>query len=197
MNQFWNERYSTNDYAYGENANEFVKQELLKLQPGKILFPAEGEGRNAVYAATLGWQVSAFDPSTEGQKKAKQLAAKNKVELDYQIAGYENAEYPEGFFDCIVLVFAHMPSAVRTKHHQKLLRFLKPGGKIILEGFSKEQIDRNTGGPRSLDFLFSKEELDHDFNSLSEKNIVETDTSLDEGPFHQGTASVIRVTGVR
>jgi len=193
MNEFWNDRYSAKEFAYGESPNKFVAHELRKLRPGKILFPAEGEGRNAVYASTLGWQVTAFDPSTEGKKKAMMLAAKRNVEIDYQITDYENVDFPANLFDCLVLVFAHMPSSLRNKIHRKLSTFLKPQGTLILEGFSKEQLKRNTGGPRNLDYLFSEMELKEDFSAFSKLEIKETTTTLNEGPFHQGIASVIRV----
>ena len=197
MNNFWNERFGTEEYAYGEAPNTFVAEQLAKLNPGTILFPAEGEGRNAVFAATLGWEVTAFDPSIEGNKKAELLAAKHKVEIDYQIAGYEDIEFPKENFDCIVLVFAHMPPTLRLIAHEKLASYLKPGGTLILEGFSKEQINKNTGGPQNLAMLFSKEELLFDFSNLSDVNIMESETRLNEGPFHQGTASVIRVLGIK
>ncbi|MCE4565237.1 class I SAM-dependent methyltransferase [Maribellus sp. CM-23] len=195
MNNFWNERYSTKEYAYGEKPNRFFKEEISKLKQGSILFPAEGEGRNAVYAATLGWQVKAFDTSTEGREKALQLAEKHKVKIDYRIESYEQISFRPESFDCIVLIFAHMPAAIRQKNHQQLLEFLKPGGTIILEGFSKEQINHKSGGPRDREMLFSAEELRNDFRDLSSLRMEETDTLLDEGPFHQGLASVIRLIG--
>lgn len=195
MNNFWDERYSTKEYAYGEKPNRFFKEEISKLKQGSLLFPAEGEGRNAVYAATLGWQVSAFDTSTEGREKALQLAKKYEIEIDYRIESYEKTSFLPETFDCIVLIFAHMPAALRETNHQHLLEFLKPGGTIILEGFSKEQINRESGGPRDKQMLFSAEELKNDFRGLSSLYIEETDTVLDEGPFHQGLASVIRVIG--
>jgi len=195
MNDFWNERFGNKEYAYGEAPNNFVVEELKKLKPGKILFPAEGEGRNAVYAATLGWEVTAFDPSIEGQKKAKLLAAKHNSKIDYHIANYEDVVFPKEYFDCIVFIFAHMHPLKRNEYHQKLIKFLKPGGTILLEGFSKKQIKKNTGGPQNVDMLFSAEELQNDFNNLSEVTILEKEISLDEGPFHQGIASVIRVIG--
>lgn len=197
MNDFWNKRFEEKEYAYGEAPNNFVKQELEKLKPDKILFPAEGEGRNAVYAATMGWDVTAFDPSIEGKKKAELLATKYNTQINYQIAAYDDVNFPVGNFDCMVLVFAHMPPASRNDYHKKLASFLKPGGKLIIEGFSKEQINRNTGGPQNLDMLFSKEELQNDFSDFSKLNILETETKLDEGPFHQGMASVIRVSGIK
>lgn len=195
MNDFWNKRFSDTTYAYGEAPNTFLKQQLTNIKPGKILFPAEGEGRNAVFAATQGWQVTAFDPSTEGKKKAELLADKHNVKINYQIAGYENMEFSDNSFDCIVLIFAHMPSALRRVVHKKLLNYLKPGGVIILEGFSKQQINNNTGGPQSLDYLFSKEELQNDFDELKSLEISELERLLDEGPFHQGKASVVCLFG--
>jgi 2-polyprenyl-3-methyl-5-hydroxy-6-metoxy-1,4-benzoquinol methylase len=197
MNDFWNERYATEEYAYGVEPNEYFKEQLKKLNPGKILFPAEGEGRNAVFAAKSGWQVFAFDPSTEGKRKAEKLASENGVSIDYQIAGYENIQYTPNSFDCIVLIFAHTYPQRRTEIHQKLTSFLKSGGTLILEGFSKNQISYNSGGPRDVNMLFSKEEMEMDFGHLSKLTINNALVELNEGPFHQGLASVIRVMGVK
>ena len=197
MNDFWNERYATKEYAYGIEPNQFYKEQLENLIPGKILFPAEGEGRNAVHAAKKGWEVFAFDPSVEGKRKAEKLASENGVIINYQIAGYENVHFEPHFFDCIVLIFAHTHPLKRTEIHQKLISFLKPGGTLILEGFSKNQISYNSGGPRDIDMLFSKEELQSDFASFSELSVTETNYILDEGLFHQGIASVIRVFGIK
>ncbi|WP_340113204.1 class I SAM-dependent methyltransferase [Maribellus mangrovi] len=193
MNDFWNQRYSSIEYAYGEAPNEFVKVQLSKLQPGTILFPAEGEGRNAVYAALQNWKVSAFDSSSEGRKKAFQLAKKYNVNIDYRITTYEEVNFQTESFDCVVLVFAHMPPAKRSEYHQKLWSFLKPGGTLLLEGFHKNQIFRNSGGPKNIDMLFSEAELSNDFSAASELSVSETETELNEGKFHRGTASIIRV----
>lgn len=195
MNTFWDERFSVDEYVYGTEPNLFYKEQLQNLKPGKILFPAEGEGRNVVYAAEKDWDVVAFDSSIEGKKKAEKLAAEKGVKIEYHITNYENVHFKSESFDSIVLIFAHMHPLKRTDYHQKLLSYLKPGGTIILEGFSKKQINNNTGGPPNIDMLFSKEELQKDFISLSELDISETDVKLNEGPFHQGTASVIRVVG--
>ncbi len=197
MTEFWNERYATDEYAYGTEPNLFFRESLDQIVPGNILFPAEGEGRNAVFAAKLGWKVTAFDVSTEGKKKAELLAGSNKVKIDYFIGDYENIPFQLNHFDCIVLIFAHMHPLKRNEYHQKLISFLKPGGVLILEGFSKKQINNNSGGPRDVNMLFSKEELQSDFNSFKELTITETDYNLNEGPFHQGIASVIRVKGIK
>ena len=184
---------------YQKPTSTSEKEEVLDTYNfrGKILLPAEGEGRNAVFAATKGWQVTAFDPSIEGKRKAEQLAKKNQVSINYLIDNYDFVDFPKESFDCVVLIFAHMHPMKRKEYHQKLISFLKPGGILILEGFSKKQIKNNTGGPRDIDMLFSKNELESDFNSFSELVLTETDTILNEGPFHQGTASVIRVLGTK
>ena len=85
MKEFWEIRYAEKQYAYGENPNVYFKEQLDKLKPGKILLPAEGEGRNAVYAAKQGWEVMAFDLSSEGKNKAEKLAAKKRRK--YSIPG--------------------------------------------------------------------------------------------------------------
>ncbi len=197
MNNFWNDRYTTDEYAYGIEPNNFLKEQLKNIVPGNILFPAEGEGRNAVYAATLGWQVNAFDTSVEGKRKAELLALKKGVTINYSIDDYESVEFPIESFDCIALVFAHINPVKREEYHKKLLSFLKPGGMLILEGFSKNQINNKSGGPRDIEMLSSKKEMEKDFGLLSKLNITETEVTLDEGKFHQGLASVIRVVGIK
>lgn len=197
MNDFWNERFGSKEYVYGIEPNNFLKNQLKNIIPGKILFPAEGEGRNAVYAATTGWQVSAFDPSIEGKRKAELLALKNGVKIDYKIDNYEFVEYPAESFDCIALVFAHINQVKREEYHKKLISFLKPGGMLILEGFSKKQINNVSGGPRDIGMLFSGREMETDFGALSELTITEAEVFLNEGAFHQGLAYVIRVTGIK
>lgn len=197
MNNFWNERYKTIDYAYGIEPNSFLKNQLMNMIPGKILFPAEGEGRNAVYAATKGWQVTAFDQSIEGKRKADLLALQKGVKIEYKIDNFEFVEFPLESFDCVALVFAHINPVKRKEYHKKLISFLKPGGKLILEGFSKNQINNNSGGPRDIDMLFSGKEMENDFGSLSKLDISEEEVILNEGTFHQGLASVIRVTGIK
>lgn len=121
----WNDRYSKEEFAYGEQPNNYLKEQLSKLNVGTILFPAEGEGRNAVYAAKLGWTVSAFDISKEGQKKAFQLAEANKVKIDYQLGELQELNYKEGQFDAIGLIYAHFPADIKSHYHKMLDKLLK------------------------------------------------------------------------
>ena len=194
-NNFWDERYAVETYVYGTEPNEFLKEELPKLPAGKILFPGEGEGRNAVFAAQMGWDVTAFDSSTEGRAKAERLAQAKGVSIDYQLASYDQAEFPAESFDALVLIYTHIPAAMRQSYHQKFVKYLKPCGHLILEGFAKEQINNNTGGPKDINMLWSSKELKDDFADLSQLHICELETELEEGNFHKGKAAIIRAIG--
>lgn len=103
----WNERYSEEEFAFGTQPNNFLKEQIEQLEPGSILFAAEGEGRNAVYAAQLGWKVSAFDISIKGQKKAIRLAAEKSVSIDYQVGELDQLDFKPNQFDAIALIYAH------------------------------------------------------------------------------------------
>jgi SAM-dependent methyltransferase len=193
--QQWNERYAQPEYAYGCEPNAFFAERLSELSPGKILLPADGEGRNGVFAATLGWQVRAFDISIEGQKKAEALAEEAGVTMQYQISDVESFRSRPGHFDCIGFFFAHVPPDGRTDAFRKLVTYLKPGGVVLFEGYRKEQLGRTSGGPKDYQWLFSKNELLESFGGLRELTIIETETTLSEGLYHQGKAMVIRLVG--
>lgn len=199
---FWNERYAGKDFVYGEKPNEYFKGKIDGLATGKILFPAEGEGRNAVYAAQSGWQVSAFDPSEEGKKKAEQLAKKADVQIDYTVTDVENADYSKNSFDALILIYAHFHLEKRRDYHQKLASFLRPGGILILEAFSKkhiqnQQLNPSAGGPRDPEMLYDLEELQKDFKDFDFIEAVEESTILSEGKNHLGKAEVIRICATK
>ena len=198
----WNERYSNEAFAYGEEPNQYLKAQLEKLPVGSILFPAEGEGRNAVFAAQLGWDVTAFDISQEGQKKANLLAEKKGVAIDYQVGPLEGLNFEDEQFDAIALIYAHFPAKIKSAYHQKLDTLLKKGGTIIFESFSKKHLadvmaDEKVGGPKDIDSLFSIDEIKADFPNYTIVELVEKDIELSEGLYHNGTGSVIRFVGVK
>lgn len=197
MQNHWDERYSSPEYIYGTEPNRFLKEQLKGIEAGKILFPAEGEGRNAVFAATLGWQTDAFDQSIEGQKKALQLAKQKGVSIQYSIQSLEDWNPESGIFDCIVLIFVHMPEELRKKVHTAAIRALKSGGSLILEAFTAEQLKNTSGGPKTTDLLFTKEMLETDFMNLKVIELKETKRTLDEGRLHQGVADVIQFIGTK
>jgi ubiquinone/menaquinone biosynthesis C-methylase UbiE len=196
----WDERYRDSEYAYGEQPNKYLEEQLGKLPVGKILFPAEGEGRNAVFAARQGWQVSAYDISNEGQKKALQLAQKNHVSIDYQVGPLQTLNYKEGQFDVIALIYAHFPADIKSALHKELDKYLRKGGTVIFEAFSKTHITFNeknekVGGPRDIASLFSVEEIRNDFHNYEIIELMEKEIELHEGLYHNGRASVIRFVG--
>lgn len=197
MIEFWNERYTAENYVYGTSPNAFFKHELSKLPKGKILLPAEGEGRNAAYAAEQGWEVFAFDYSIEAQRKAFSLADKKQVSIHYEVVSFDEADFGLDLFDCIAMFFVHMSSNERQSYHQKVIRWLKPGGTFLLEAFSKNQIRNSSGGPKNREMLFSEEDLETDFKSLTKLEINEMNTLLGEGGYHNGEASVIRIKGIK
>jgi SAM-dependent methyltransferase len=196
----WNDRYSTDEFAYGEEPNNYLKEQLTALNTGTILFPAEGEGRNAVFAAKLGWKVSAFDISIEGKKKALQLAENNKVNINYQVGELEELDYKPESFDAIALIYAHFPAAIKSAYHKTLSNYLRKGGLVIFEAFSKKHLDylaknEKVGGPKEIDMLFSIDEIKSDFANYEIVELVEKEIELNEGLFHNGQGSVIRFVG--
>ncbi len=193
----WNKRYAGRDYVYGEDPNDFFKKQISGLRPGRLLLPAEGEGRNAVYAAALGWEVTAFDSSDQAKSKALKLAHKKGVRINYQVCSFEQFNSPEYYFDVLVLIFAHIDNSMREMAHQKLLRYLKKGGIVILEAFSREQLKYESGGPKSLDLLFDVGNLKKDFESLTSLKVWKETRNLSEGELHKGLASVVRLTGTK
>src|SRR3970282_817634 len=126
MSDFWNERYKAEEYVYGDQPNEFLKKHLHAFH-GDWLFPADGEGRNGVYAATLGLKVFSVDQSSEGKNKALKLAAKMGVGISYSVGTIEDIDLGSGRYDGAALIFAHFPADVRKSAHAKILRAIKPG----------------------------------------------------------------------
>lgn len=200
MNNFWDERYANNDSVYGAEPNQFFKEQLSILSAGNILLPAEGEGRNAVFAAKTGWKVTAFDTSKVGQENALKRAKQEGVNIDYKIQDAMEFDYPANSFDAIGLIYSHFPSKIRTAFHKKLINSLKIGGHIILEAFSKNHLkfseeNPQAGGPRNIDMLFDSSSILDDFKSLGTVLIEEKVVILSEGEFHQGESFVVRYLG--
>ena len=196
----WDKRYSNDEFAYGEEPNNYLKEQLEKLPPGAVLFPAEGEGRNAVFAARLGWIVSAFDISTEGKSKALQLSTANNVTIDYQVGELQTLNYHKEQFDVIALIYAHFPAEIKSSYHKTLDKYLRKDGQVIFEAFSKKHIDyisknEKMGGPREAAMLFSIDEIKSDFPDYEVLELGEKEIELNEGKFHNGKGSVIRFVG--
>lgn len=208
MNKTWNEeykalwdnRYREQEYAYGKEPNEFFKEHLQRFSPGSILMPADGEGRNGVFAAQCGWRVTSLDLSTEGKVKALQLASERNVSIDYLVGDLEELHFGAASFDAIGLVYAHFGADRKQALHQRLAHWLKPGGVVIFEAFSKRHLDLyklnpSVGGPRDIAMLFSEEEMTTYFAGYEIVVLEEREIGLSEGAYHIGTGSVIRFVG--
>ncbi|MFT5480084.1 MAG: hypothetical protein ACI9NN_001046 [Bacteroidia bacterium] len=201
VKEMWDNRYSSNEYAYGMAPNMFFKEAVGRFKlAGNILLPAEGEGRNAIYAAQNGLLVTAFDISKEGKKKALKLAAQQNVEIVYEVGDFLKLDLVNHNYDSAALIFAHFPPDLLSIYHKKIAEMVKPGGLIILEGFSKNHSEYqkkhpNIGGPKNKDILFSKEMIRNDFLDFEVIQLEVVETELEEGLYHRGKGSVIQFVG--
>lgn len=196
--EFWNNRYGKHPTVYGDEPNEFFKEQIKSVKPGKLLLPAEGEGRNAIYAASLGWTVTAYDFSEVAKAKTLERAASLGIStIDYQVQDLDKIKLPGKEFDVVALIYVHLPMEVRKHLHLQCKQSLKPGGKLIFESFSKDQLKYSTGGPKDPALLHSILDLEADFTDLRIEVLEEKLIELQEGPFHSGPASVVRLTAFR
>lgn len=193
--EFWNERYTINESVYGSMPNNFFRDQLNRLNPGKLLLPAEGEGRNAVYAAKQDWLVEAFDYSAVAKEKALQRASSHQVTIKYWTDDIESITLPKATYDAIALIYVHLNPIFRNRFHQQCVAALKKGGTLILEAFSKAQLNYASGGPKDASMLYACNDLALDFSGLLLAQNKQEVIELEEGSFHKGKASVIRLIG--
>jgi SAM-dependent methyltransferase len=193
----WDERFSEPGYAYGTEPNGFLFSVTDQIPPGKVLCLAEGEGRNAVYLAELGYEVTAVDTSTVGLTKAEALALDRGVTIDTVLA--DLAEYPiePGAWQGIVSIYCHLPPVIRAALHERCLRGLAPGGVFVLEGFTPRQLEFGTGGPKSRELLMDLEVIRQELPGLRLEVAREIEREIVEGEFHKGTAAVVQILAVK
>jgi SAM-dependent methyltransferase len=193
----WDERYDQPRYYYGEEPNAFLAARLPALPPGRALFLAEGEGRNAVYAAGLGHRVVAVDSSAVGRRKALELAKRRGVALEYRCADVLADPWADEAWDVVALCFAHLDPADAVTMHARVAACLAPGGRLILNSFSKAQLGRPSGGPPRIEWLHELDVLKGQFPGLVLEHAVEREVVLGEGVGHRGPAMVIELVGRR
>jgi len=195
--EFWNEKYAEEALHYGPKPNRYLELMLDTRAPGRLLLPADGEGRNAVFAAQQGWEVHAFDQSTRGREKALALAQEAGVEIHYQQADALAYE-PAGKFDAIALIYAHLPEEVRRPFHAQLPGWLRTAGELWVEAFAPGQLQYSSGGPQNEAMLYTPALLEEDFGAqLQIRQNEITHYELDEGPGHQGMGEVVRFRAVK
>jgi len=193
MKEFWDKRFQTSEYIYGLEPNVYFKRFINTIKKGHLLLPAEGEGRNAVFAARHKWKVDAFDISVVAREKALDLAEKHRVCINYSIADIDTFSYHKLRYDAVALIYVHQSRPAFQKLIASIHRCLKIGGILVFEAFSKEQINYQSGGPRDLDMLYDITGLIYDLEGFRVLEVEQRVTMLDEGPVHQGPASIIRL----
>lgn len=189
----WNERYSEAGFAYGTEPNDFLFENFSKLRKGKVLCLAEGEGRNAVFLATKGFDVTAVDLSEVGLEKTLGLAEENKVTVKTVCADLSDFAIDEDYWDSIISVWVHLPSFVRGVVHKKVVRGLKEGGTFLLEAYRPQQIEFGTGGGDEVDRMPSLKSLQEELNGLHFDIGREVIREIHEGKYHNGQSAVVQV----
>ena len=189
--KFWNERYATGDYLFGVDPNSFLT-EYADLLTGPVLSLSEGEGRNAVFLASLGLEVHGIDLSEVALSKARALAELKNVKIQTEVADLASYEPKENTYGSAISIFAHLPSATRKRLYPLVEASLKPGGIIVLEAYSENQLKRHTGGPKDPDMLMTVNKIRREFPNCEPMLAHEIEREVCEGAGHTGLASVVQ-----
>ena len=194
---FWDERYKDAGFAFGAEPNAFLASQKHRLRVGqRALVPGDGQGRNGVWLAQQGLAVDTVDVSPLGVARAREFAATKGVGVNAEVADLREWNWPTAAYDIVASLYVHFTDEDRPHMHRAMLRALKPGGILILEAFSVEQLDmqknHGSGGPKVATMLYSAEKLRSDFELASLEMLEELNTRLDEGHRHSGEAAVIR-----
>lgn len=198
MSEFerWEGRYSAPEYVFGTEPNYFLKScKPLLPKTGKVLAVADGEGRNGVWLAEQGLDVLSIDFSPAAQRKARALAEQSGVRMTIEPADVHAWSYPEAAYDVVVEIFTQFSTpAERAKKWAGMRKALKPGGLLIVEGYTPKQLDYGTGGPKQAEHLYTRAMLEEPFGDFRDVKIVEEDVEIHEGSGHGGMSAVIGLT---
>lgn len=190
--EFWNHRYGLPGWAYGTEPNDFLLEVAPTLE-GPVLCLGEGEGRNAVFLAQRGLEVTAIDLSPRALEKAQQLASERGVRITTQEADLADFPLGEGQWGAIVSIWCHLPPWLRQRVHREVVRALRPGGRFVLEAYTPEQLALDTGGPKSLDLLYAPGDLRADLQGLVLDRFEAREREVNEGEWHRGKSAVVQV----
>ena len=188
----WDERYNTEEYAYGTTPNEFLVEKVSCIPRGKVLSLAEGEGRNAVFLAKQGYAVTAVDGSLVGLNKARKLAEENDVVVEFIHADLADYDLGENKWDGIVSIFCPLPSLLRKELYKRVIVGLKQNGVFLLEAYTPDQLKHGTGGGNSVDVMQSEKSLRFELAGLKFKHLTELERDVIEGVYHTGIGSVVQ-----
>lgn len=193
MSNQWDERYAATDYVYGVEPNDFLREHAHRIKPGgRVLCLADGEGRNGVFLARQGYDVTSVDASHVGLAKARSLAAAHHVTLHTVHADLADYDFGIVQWDAVVSIFCHLPSDLRTRVHAAIPASLRPGGIVILEAYTVDQLMHKTGGPPVPELMMSDVQLRHDFTSLHVIACEERTRMIHEGALHNGMSAVVQ-----
>jgi len=190
----WDRRYAVDEYIYGTEPNSFLAEQAEQLS-GPVLSLAEGEGRNGVFLASLGLEVHGVDGSKVGLAKAQTLAHRRGVTIRTEVADLGIFEPAANHYGSVISISAHLPSAIRNKLYPRVERCLKPGGMLLLEAYSEDQLARETGGPKDADMLMSRAKIEREFANYEPILLRELERDVCEGISHTGLASVVQFIG--
>ncbi|QEP41714.1 class I SAM-dependent methyltransferase [Ectothiorhodospiraceae bacterium BW-2] len=189
----WDERYSGKEYAYGTEPNDFLRSMADRLPVGKSLCLADGEGRNGVWLAQQGHEVTAVDASKVGLEKAKQLALQRNVTISTIRCDLAQFELGCEQWDLIVSIFCHLPPSLRCQVHHRAIRALKPNGIFLLEAYTPAQLQYKTGGPPVVELMMDSQCLRRELHPLTLLHLEERVRELNEGRLHQGQGAVVQL----
>jgi D-arabinose 1-dehydrogenase-like Zn-dependent alcohol dehydrogenase len=184
--------------VYGKEPNDFLRAHFSHIPKGRVLFLAEGEGRNAVFLAKqAGYEVTAMDSSEVGMKKAQDMAEKEGVNLQTVVADLNDFDLGDEQWDGIVSIFCHLPPPLRSKVHAGIVRGLKKGGVLLSESYTPKQLKYKTGGPKSEELLVDKESIQKELAGLRFDHLKETVREVNEGQLHFGKGAVVQVIATK
>ncbi|MFC1614434.1 SAM-dependent methyltransferase [Gemmatimonadota bacterium] len=189
----WDQRYSADEFAYGKEPNDFLVELLPVLPRGKALCLGAGEGRNAVFLAQNGYEVTAVDLSAVGLKKAESLARERSVAIRCVVADLKDYTIEPDAWDLILSIFCHTPAKIRRRIHSGVVTGLSPGGAFVLEAFTVDQMPFKTGGPSEFGQMMSSKKLLTDLKGLQLTLNREVVREIHEGRYHNGQCAVVQL----
>jgi ubiquinone/menaquinone biosynthesis C-methylase UbiE len=197
--EFWNTRYATEEYVFGTAPNVFLASQTQYLKPGQTtLAIADGEGRNGVWLAQQGLKVHAIDFSPAALAKAGKLAAERGVQVEFEQADVLNWTWPEAAYDVVVAIFIQFaPPPERERIIEGIRRTLKPGGTLILHGYTPKQIEFATGGPSNPANMYVEADLRRWFGDWEIEHLAEHESHISEGAHHHGMSALIDMVAVK
>ena len=195
----WDQRYDTDDYLFGTRPSGFLERHAHLLRPGaRALAVADGEGRNSVFMAKKGLDVVAMDSSNVGLEKARRLARDRGVSVDFRLADLGDWEWEEAAYDVVAAIFFQFADPpFRARIFDGIERSLKPGGLLLLHGYTVEQLEHGTGGPRDAEKLYTRQMLAERFAAWEILRLEAYEAELDEGAAHAGRSALIDLVARR